>query len=206
MHTKFNKHFTNEDWKYIKNEIKELRDNYNIYCDSEDADIEAFYIINLIKGGNLEFLKRFIRNCKKMTKFTDDELLNYDNLMRTFPNRIKNEKLQFLCSNIIRQRLSFKPLRKLIRRLLRSVYPMQAEKFYLLKIPTSGKEVSVDWQLKNLVLFLWNNKIKLEGWDQGINDENGFINIDNVSKVKKLFRNVPEIKYNSQTFYFYFMI
>lgn len=202
LSTKFNRHFTDDDWSYINEQLVELQ-NYNIY----PGDIERFYIDNMIKGGNLFYLQNFIKNCKTTTQYSDEELLDYNTLLRSFPNRIPNEKFSFLRFHIIDKRLSFPPLKKLIKRLLRSVYPMEANDFFLIKfrdvyentdknVFLKGREVPVDWQLKNFVLFLWDNGLNAQGWDQGFEDiQHGFITVNNSkNEIRKVLKNISEIK------------
>ena len=57
------------------------------------------------------------------------------------------------------------------KRLQKSIYPTQGNDFYFLTIPkgspNAGREVTVDYQLKNLVLYFWDYGLITMGWDQG---------------------------------------
>ena len=58
-----------------------------------------------------------------------------------------------------------------IKRLKKSVYPTQGNDFYFITIPQghpdAGKEIPVDYQLKNIVLYFWDKGLITLGWDQG---------------------------------------
>lgn len=60
---------------------------------------------------------------------------------------------------------------QVIKRLKASIYPTQGNDFYFLTIPQghqdAGREIPVDYQLKNLVLYFWNQGLITLGWDQG---------------------------------------
>lgn len=64
-------------------------------------------------------------------------------------------------------------------RLRKSIYPYQFRDFYFLTIPKghpdAGMEVTVDYLLKNIVLYFWDRKLITFGWDQGIPGYSGFI-------------------------------
>ena len=67
-------------------------------------------------------------------------------------------------------------------RLLNSVHPWQARDFYFLTLPknhpNAGREVPVDYLLKNIVKYFWDHKLITLGWDQGIPAYHGFITFD----------------------------
>lgn len=90
---------------------------------------------------------------------------------------------------------------KTYKKLIMSVYPYQASKYFLLKLPKwypttisqhdvllrekiglpkikKLKYVPCDARLKNLVLYLWKYKIVTHGWDDGGKYYNGFISFN----------------------------
>jgi hypothetical protein len=80
-------------------------------------------------------------------------------------------------------------------KLKNSVYPTQLNNYILLKFPSwypndiddntilKGKYIPCDYKLANFVKFLWKYKINIMGWDQGWcqgrDKVNGFINFTN---------------------------
>lgn len=57
------------------------------------------------------------------------------------------------------------------KRLGESIYPTQGNDFFFLTIPKghpkAGKEVPVDYKLRNIVLYFWEQGLITLGWDQG---------------------------------------
>lgn len=65
------------------------------------------------------------------------------------------------------------------KRLKKSLYSHQGRDFFFLTIPkghpNAGREIPVDYQLRNLVVYFWGRGFITMGWDQGIWDYPGFI-------------------------------
>lgn len=70
-------------------------------------------------------------------------------------------------------------------KLMNSVYPYQINDYYLLKLPNSKKYVPCDAPLKNIIPFLWKNKIHTEGWDAFDDVFGGFITFKHKTSDKK---------------------
>jgi len=65
--------------------------------------------------------------------------------------------------------------------LLGTIYPNQINDFFILEIPlfmkNAGQHVPVDWELKELVLYLWKNGFPADGWDASQQDNSAFITV-----------------------------
>lgn len=65
------------------------------------------------------------------------------------------------------------------KRLNKSLYPHQRRDFFFLIIPDgypdAGREIPVDYLLRNLVVYFWNKGLITKGWDQGDWMQAGFI-------------------------------
>ncbi|AYV76561.1 MAG: hypothetical protein Terrestrivirus8_54 [Terrestrivirus sp.] len=77
---------------------------------------------------------------------------------------IEYEKKYKICKN------KFYELIK--KRLKNSIYPTQVNDFFFLTIPkghpNEDREIPVDYLLKNIVLFFWENKFITLGWNEGL--------------------------------------
>lgn len=66
--------------------------------------------------------------------------------------------------------------RLIIEKLQKSLNPSQGSDFYFLTIPEghpdAGRDVPIDYKLKNLVLYFWKNGYITQGLDQGYQDAN----------------------------------
>ena len=75
-----------------------------------------------------------------------------------------------------------------IKRLQESIAPHQGNDFFFLTIPPghpdAGREVPVDYKLRNIILYFWDKGLITLGWDQGY-DESGFFQDGFISFAKK---------------------
>ena len=75
-----------------------------------------------------------------------------------------------------------------IKRLQESIYPHQVNDFFFLTIPPghpdAGREVPVDYKLRNIVLYFWDKGLITLGWNQGY-DEAGIFQDGFISFAKK---------------------
>lgn len=130
-------------------------------------------------------------------------------LKATFPHNIVVEndpgKSKFLMD--LRQKILMKEHRDPVKRntkiqLLGTIYPNQTNDFFILRIPdfmkNSGKMVPVDWELKGLVLHLWENGFPTSGWDAYKEENTAFINCA-FDEFKDFDEEDP--KYNMKDFY-----
>lgn len=107
-------------------------------------------------------------------------------LPNTPSNKTTDPKYDNYRKKYIKYRKKFYALLK--EKLAESVYPTQGRDFFFLTIPDkhpdAGRLVPVDYQLRNLILYFWNNGLITMGWDQGYDTfhpqyfGNGFITFD----------------------------
>lgn len=102
--------------------------------------------------------------------------MNYKYKLKKY--KTKYDKLRTLSNNM--------DIEKIKERLANSFWPYQIRDFYFLTIPegypNAGKEVPIDYLLKNLILFFWDKGFITMGTDQGDKNRDdellGFISID----------------------------
>ena len=125
------------------------------------------------------------------------EIINYvQNKKGHFYKQINYEKIQKITKKEYLDKTTNNI--KNINKLQKSLYPTQGNNYILLKYPKTfptnirGKYVPADYELANIIKFLWKKKIITLGWDSGYShnkiDTSGFIStshltIDNKSVV-----------------------